>query len=204
MSDGTFTDQKVNVRVYGGLIIDIAEDKFAEAQKILAGVPGGAKKAIGSALARAGASGRTYAKKAVADEYYISQSAFMAHTRNINHYKSDGNGGLAVVFGFNGRVIPVIQFSARATDSGVIVNVKKSTGPGTLEHAFITKVFGHTGVYERVGKSRFPIKEIYGPATPQMMYSNEAVMDKIEEKVVNTFEKRADHEIMRLLNGWGV
>ena len=201
MSD--FTDQKVNVKIYGGLSIDLAEDKLAYAQKILAGIPAGAKKAIGSALARAGASGKTYAKKAVTDEYFISQSSFLAHTRNINHYKNDGNGGIAVVFGFAGSVIPVIQFSARATDGGVVVNVKKSTGQAVLDHAFLRNINGHTGVYERLGKSRYPIKEIYGPATPQMMYSNESVMDKIEEKVVETFEKRADHEIMRLLNGWG-
>ncbi len=187
-----------------GLIIEVAQEKFEEAQRVLAGVPGGAKKAIGSALARAGTSGRTVAKRAVTDEYYISQGTFMAYTRNVNHYKSVGDGGLAVVFGFKGSVIPVVQFSARATDSGVVVNVKKSTGSGVLEHAFMKTMGGKHGVYERVGKPRYPVKEEYGPSTPQMMYSNESVQKTIEQKVVDTFEKRADHEIMRLLNGWGV
>lgn len=203
MSD--FTNEKAEIRILSaGLIIDIAQEKFAEAQRILEAVPGGAKKAIGSALARAGASGRTVAKRAVTDEYYISQGTFMAYTRNVNHYKSDGNGGMAVVFGFRGSVIPVIQFSARATDAGVVVNVKKSTGSGVLEHAFMKDMRGKYGVYERVGKPRYPVKEEYGPSTPQMMYSNKNVQETIEKKVVDTFEKRADHEIMRILNGWGV
>ncbi len=198
------SDKKAEIRILSaGLIIDIAQEKFEEAQKILAAVPGGAKKAIGSALARAGASGRTVAKRAVTDEYYISQGTFMAYTRNVNHFKNDGGGGLAVVFGFRGSVIPVVQFSARASSSGIVVNVKKSTGSGVLEHAFMKNMNGRLGVFERVGKPRYPVKEEYGPSTPQMMYSNENVQKTIEEKVVDTFEKRADHEIMRLLNGWG-
>lgn len=35
------------------------------------------------------------------------------------------------------------------------------------------------------------------------MYSNESVLDQIEEKVAEAFEERVDHEINRLLNGWG-
>ena len=50
---------------------------------------------------------------------------------------------------------------------------------------------------------RFPVEELYGPATPQMMYSNEEVMDEIEDKMAETYEKRIDHEILRVLNGWG-
>ena len=36
------------------------------------------------------------------------------------------------------------------------------------------------------------------------MYSNENVLDTIEEKMAETYEKRIDHEILRVLNGWGV
>ena len=62
---------------------------------------------------------------------------------------------------------------------------------------------GHTGIYERIGPSRFPVRELYGPATPQMMYSNEDVMDTIEAKMVEAYESRIEHEILRVLNGWG-
>lgn len=37
-----------------------------------------------------------------------------------------------------------------------------------------------------------------------MMYSNENVMDSIEEKMASTYEERIEHEITRVLNGWGV
>lgn len=35
-----------------------------------------------------------------------------------------------------------------------------------------------------------------------MMYSDEETMDKIEAKVVETYEKRIGHEIDVILNGW--
>ncbi len=73
----------------------------------------------------------------------------------------------------------------------------------TLNRAFSAQMGGHKGIYERIGVSRFPVEELYGPATPQMMYSNEEVTDEIERKVADTYEKRIDHEILRLLNGWG-
>ena len=62
----------------------------------------------------------------------------------------------------------------------------------------------HYGIYERQGEKRFPVKELFGPATPQMMYSNEVVMDSIEAKMASTYEERIEHEITRVLNEWGV
>lgn len=62
----------------------------------------------------------------------------------------------------------------------------------------------HYGIHERLGLDRYPIRELYGPATPQMMYSDENVLDAIEEKMAETYEKRIDHEIDRVLYGWGV
>ena len=36
-----------------------------------------------------------------------------------------------------------------------------------------------------------------------MMYSNEDVLDDMEERMVEVYDQRIDHEIERLLNGWG-
>ena len=72
-----------------------------------------------------------------------------------------------------------------------------------MDQAFTAQMGKHRGVYERIGVERFPVRELYGPATPQMMYSNEDVLDEIEEKMAETYEKRIDHEILRVLNGWG-
>lgn len=190
--------------VYAGLVVDIAEEGFAEVQKQLAGIPGGAKKAIGSALSRAAAAGKTIAKREVVAEYFISQREFLAQTKDINRFKRSSNGDLTIVFGFRGNVIPLIKFNTKISKDGrVSTSVKRSSAPQLLQHAFSAQVGKHTGIFERIGKSRFPINEFYGPATPQMMYANEDVMDTIEGKIAETYENRIDHEITRILNGWG-
>ena len=189
---------------YAGLTVDIAEDSLDRVTKLLAGISGGGYKAGGSALTRAAAAGKTAAKQPVTREYSISQSEFLSQTRNINHFVRDTGGGLSVVFGFRGNVIPLMKFNTRVNNSGqVVTQVKRSGAAATLDRAFTAQMGGHRGVYERVGVKRFPVEELYGPATPQMMYSNEEVMDEIEDKMAETYEKRIDHEILRVLNGWG-
>nr|DAI82266.1 MAG TPA: minor tail protein Z [Caudoviricetes sp.] len=189
---------------YAGLTVDIAEDSLDRVTKLLAGISGGVYKAVGSALTRAAAAGKTAAKQPVTREYSISQSEFLSQTRNINHFVRDTGGGLSVVFGFRGNVIPLMKFNTRVNNSGqVVTQVKRSGAAETLDRAFTAQMGGHRGIYERVGMKRFPVEELYGPATPQMMYSNEEVMDEIEDKMAETYEKRIDHEILRVLNGWG-
>ena len=189
---------------YAGLTVDIAEDSLDRVTKLLAGISGGVYKAVGSALTRAAAAGKTAAKQPVTREYSISQSEFLSQTRNINHFVRDTSGGLSVVFGFRGNVIPLMKFNTRVNNSGqVVTQVKRSGAAATLDRAFTAQMGEHRGVYERVGVKRFPVEELYGPATPQMMYSNEEVTDEIEAKMAETYEKRIDHEILRLLNGWG-
>lgn len=188
----------------GGVMVDIAEDSLDKATRLLAGISGGVYKAVGSALSRAAAAGKTAAKGAVTKEYTISQSEFLARTRNINHFIRESSGGLSVVFGFRGNVIPLMKFNTRVNGSGQIVTqVKRSGSAETLNRAFSANMGGHRGIYERIGDSRFPVKELFGPATPQMMLANEAVTDEIDAKMAETYEKRIDHEILRILNGWG-
>lgn len=64
-----------------------------------------------------------------------------------------------------------------------MAHVKRSNAPEVLSHAFRQQVGGHYGIYEREGAARYPIHELYGPATTQMMYSNENVLDAIEDKM---------------------
>ena len=202
MSDITSADS--SHAIYGGVIVDVVEDSLDKATRLLAGINGGVYKAVGSALSRAAATGKTAAKQPVTKEYTISQSEFLARTRNINHFVRESSGGISVVFGFRGNVIPLMKFNTRVNGSGQIVTqVKRSGSAETLNRAFSAQMGGHKGIYERVGVKRFPVEELYGPATPQMMYSNEKVTDEIERKVADTYEKRIDHEILRILNGWG-
>lgn len=35
------------------------------------------------------------------------------------------------------------------------------------------------------------------------MMRNEEVIEKMDETICDTYEKRVEHEILRVLNGWG-
>ena len=190
--------------VYGGIFVNVVEDSLPRVQEILAGVKGGWQKAVGSAIKRAADAGKTVSKKAVTDEYTISQSTYLHETRNITHFQKDANGGISVVFGYAGHVLPLLKFNTIVgSDGRVSTQVMRNSAREQLDHAFKAQMGGHTGIYERIGPSRFPVRELYGPATPQMMYSNEDVMDTIEAKMVEAYESRIEHEILRVLNGWG-
>lgn len=90
MSDVT-TDTMMH-SVTAGIAVDIAEEGFDRVSAILSGIPGGANRAVGSALARAAAAGKTVAKRAVTQEYAISSSEFSNRTKNINNIQRGSNG----------------------------------------------------------------------------------------------------------------
>lgn len=188
--------------LYAGITVDISEDALIRANKLLAGISGGAKKAVGNALTRAANAGKTYIKKPVSEEYTISSGQFLRYTRNINHFKEGGD-RISVELGFRGNVIPLLQFQTRVGNDGRITTAVKRGGGATLDHAFYARMGSHAGIYERLTSARFPVQELYGPATPQMMYSNEEVLDRMEEHMAETFDKRIEHELLRVLNGWG-
>ena len=191
-------------RMPAGITVDIAEDSLDRVANLLVDIHGGIYKAVGSALTRAASAGKTVAKRSVTKEYAINQSEFLARTQNVNHFIRQSDSGISVVFGFRGNVIPLMKFNTRVNNNGqVVTQVKRSGAAATLDRAFAAQMGGHRGIYERIGAERFPVRELFGPATPQMMYSNEAVTDEMEDKMVKTYENRIDHEILRVLNGWG-
>ncbi len=80
---------------------------------LLAGVSHGVDKAVGSALKRAAAVGKTIAKQYVTKEYILSQREFLARTKNYNHIDWGDNGEISVMFGFRGHVIPLMVFDTK-------------------------------------------------------------------------------------------
>ena len=159
-------------RMPAGITVDIAEDSLDRVANLLVDIHGGIYKAVGSALTRAASAGKTVAKRSVTKEYAINQSEFLARTQNVNHFIRQSDGGISVVFGFRGNVIPLMKFNTRVNNNGqVVTQVKRSGAAATLDRAFAAQMGGHRGIYERIGAERFPVRELFGPATPQMMYS---------------------------------
>lgn len=76
------------------------------------------------------------------------------------------------------------------------VSVKKD-GLKTVLGAFVADIHG-TKVFKREGKKRLPVTRLFGPSVPQML-NNEEIRLKINKEGRETFERRLDHEINRIL-----
>ena len=183
---------------------DLGEHRLDRITKLLAGIPDGVYKAVGSAIKRAAQHGLTVGMKIVSEEYAIGQSELKDRTRRINSIVKDSAGSYEVTFGYRGNVIPLIKFDTRIDNSGrIATRVLRSSAREVLDNAFVAHVGSHTGLFERETKKRKPIKELFGPSAVQAFYARESTVDKMNEEINKTYEARIEHEITRVLNGWG-
>lgn len=180
------------------------EEKLERATKVLAGISGGVYRAVGSALKRAAQRGLTVGMRLVSEEYAIGQNELKQRTRHVSRTVKDGASSVEVTFGYRGNVIPLIRFDTAVSGDGrVSARVLREGTRETIDGAFRATVGKHTGIFQREGRERYPIKELFGPSAVQAFYARESTVDKMSDEVVAEFDKRIEHEILRVLNGWG-
>lgn len=98
---------------------------------------------------------------------------------------------------------PIRLFKFRITPTSprkqlVTASVKRASK--SLPNAFVQQMRNGTiGVFERVGKSRYPIRQLYSVSAPQMA-GNEEVLEGAMERASIVFDERLSHEIGRLLD----
>lgn len=98
---------------------------------------------------------------------------------------------------------PIRLFKFRVTPTSprrqlVTASVKRARK--SLPHAFVQQMSnGHIGIFERVGKSRYPIRQLYSVSAPQMAGEQE-VLEGAMERASIVFDERLSHEIGRLLD----
>lgn len=172
------------------------------AERLLVNIPNGLKKAVPRAINRAMESARTVGVQQARDQYTVKARAIRS---TIKLDRANANKMIGVITS-SGSPISLYDFKVNPKTvngrrrSPIRVSVKK--GQQTLlNRAFIARLgSGKTGVFERVGDKRFPIKLLFGPSAPQML-GNENVANMIEKTATETMDKRLDHEIGRLLDG---
>jgi len=191
-------------RSHGVYFDEVGEFHLDRAVKLLQNIPDGVYRAVGSAVKRAARHGLTVGMKIVSQEYAIGQNELKNNTRNINTIVKDGKTSYQVTFGYRGYVIPLIRFDTVVSPDRVVsARVLRGSARKALDHAFKARMGGHTGIYERIGPRRTPVEEKFGPAATQAFYAREETVDEMNDAVLETYEKRIDHEISRILNGWG-
>lgn len=187
-----------------GVYIDDSSAALERAIKLLAGIDKGRSlhKAVMAASDRAAKSAETQAGRLAAGRYVIKKSSFTSHVQTKRKTVGGSNGNYSVTISFAGGVIPLIEFGTKfSKDGGVYASVIRGSG-GDIAHAFIAPVFGKIGAFEHVNGTTGPVTQKYGPSAAHMMM-DEGVVDQMDKVMRETFEKRMDHEVDRILNGWG-
>jgi hypothetical protein len=182
-------------------MISIDSNKLKEVEKQLGQFKGKAPTAISRALNRAAANAKTNASKKAREEYIVKASDIKS---SINISKATKSKlGASVVSKGERLGLHKFKVSPKAPrhknpPKSLKVSVKKGSGKKLL-HAFIADINGGK-VFERTSKARLPIRQLYGPAIPQML-GNVSVKNYIESESAKVFNQRLEHEIKNILEG---
>lgn len=213
------------------VVVNVAsQESLDRATRLLAGVAGGVEKAVKAAMSRTTSHMRTAAAEAIRERYAISKANIRTE-ENVKVRYAYQDGGVQATVTFSGHKIPLYRYdgtspkvptakpgkTVAAMLNGQWSQVRpgmaasghqlKGTSPTQFENAFIARMkSGHTGIFERTGgvtsAGGDEIHEIMGSSVAQML-GNEEVQETLARQVVEKFEQRMDHEILRVLNGWG-
>ena len=161
-----------------------------------------AKKApdvVTMALNRAVESARAAAVQEIRQTYTVKAKEVRGTMRVIKASRKT----LSAQLRSRGNLIPLDHFKYKPKQprpknppKALQVQVKK-TGYKELLHSFVADINGPK-IWQRVGKSRLPIRRLMGPAVPEML-GQDNVRAKVLEKALETYKKRLDHEINRML-----
>lgn len=167
-----------------------------------------APKVIANALNRSAEEVRTLVVKKTREDYYVKASD-VRNTITITRATEDRT-----------RVIVLSRATKRELAAFIVrpslpnpqkppsvlrVAVKKD-GLKDLPGAFLVRGIstGNLHVTTRVAVKRYPIRTQYGPAVPQMIgqeMNQRQFKNHVENQVKQTFNKRLEHEINRVLGG---
>lgn len=178
--------------------VETEKNAIEEASKLLEGIPGGIEKAMSRALNRALQEGRTAATREVSRRYTVKakevRPTFKMHKASNSKLEAD--------LSSTGENLPLSSYLHRPTTDTtgaqrkqVRVGVKKG-GLKPLGQGFIWK----GRVMQRVGQTRLPVEQKYGPAVPVIL-NNDEIVDKVVETMGESVDKRLEHETRRILEG---
>ena len=146
-------------------------------------------KAARAASKRAAVAARTAGTKSIRGIYTIKSSDMKS--RSVIKQTEDGS-----IITIKGSPERVSKYQAKPKSTGIFVSVKK----GNSKLVVRSFLLSGTRYVARAGKERLPFKEIYGPAVPQL-FGNPQVMQAMEQRGMEVFEERLEHEIDFLMGG---
>lgn len=152
-------------------------------------------RALNRALDKVG----TETGREIRKEYNVRQRAVTSALRKRRAHPKSLFARLIV----EGVRLGLIEFDARWSRRmpGTSVKVKTRGGRSVVRGAFIAvnRATGYRGVFRRLGKARYPIRNLRSISVPQA-FSNQKVLSALDRVGVETFDKNF-HQQIRYLSG---
>lgn len=184
-------------------MINISSSKIDLVSQVLSGVKNGTEKALTRSINRTLVGARTQLSRSIRDRYFIKNSDITAAVAMNKASLSNLNGGLNAQ-GIRQRLIkfnvnPKSPRRVSMVSAGVFANGRKA-----LKGAFVQRMKNGTiGVFHRRAGGRYPIDQLYSLSVPQMMNQVLLHSSDLEQYANQRFDKELDHEVMRLMKGYG-
>lgn len=183
-------------------MIEITAEQLDRIHLLLGGVKNAPEKVIHNVLNRAASTVKTTSSREIRKTYKIKHGDLTSN-QNIKMSKA-GPSKLEAAISFNGNLIPLIKFDVSPKQpqrKTVSASVLKSGGRKQLIHAYVANLKYGVSAFERETSKRDSSRQLYGPAAA-VMVENQSVLENIQQAVTETIDKRVEHEISRILNGY--
>lgn len=180
--------------------VTVTQEHKDRAEKMLRGIEGAAPKALARAINRAVEGARSEGVRKVRDEY-TARARDIRDTIRISRAKP--NRPQAVISSIGPALsLSAFKYSPASVNGRRRTPIRVAVKRGerdALERSFVARVGGgKKAIYERVGKSRLPIRKLTGPSVPQMI-GNPLVIDSMADRAREVMDQRLDHEIDNIL-----
>ncbi|MCL2087651.1 MAG: hypothetical protein FWH05_08690 [Oscillospiraceae bacterium] len=176
---------------------------------ILHSMPNGLQRAVPSIINRALTTIRSQTGDFIRETYTVGKQEVTKNS-NIKLKRASPGNNFVGELSYAGTRIPLIKFKTshkKPQRKTVSVSLLQNASGKQLIRAYVANLGRYgMGVFERKTKARASSKQLMGLSAAHMI-ENTQVMSKIQssakELVLETIEKRVEHEISRILNGYG-
>lgn len=177
--------------------VSISAEALERANAALKHINGAFPKAVASATNRTLEGMRTDAVNETKGRYFAKPGE-IRKTLTLKRASTGNLGGAMVSRGGRKSLAEYRLTPSKPSKGKTIMGAVKQGGMKSLGDAFLINRGGKYRPYRRTGPGRRDIEPLISPAIPQII-KNEETVKVMEQGAAERFEKRLDHEVLRLL-----
>jgi len=170
--------------------------KLKRIEKTLKGVPGAMPKVMTRGINRTATMSRTEIIRRISANVSLKKKTIRDGLQLEKAHRNKWAAKITVI----SKRIPLMDFKARQGKRGVSYLISKNKGRQKIQDAFFAKLkSGHEGVFKRLGKSRLPICELFGPSLGQVFSDAGKISSEVQAKAGPLLEKNINDQVKMLL-----